>query len=294
MQPATSAVEVVTALPRLAPRPAESNKGDFGRVLVVAGSRWMSGAAVLCGSAALRGGAGLVYVAVPAGIQPIVAGANPCYLTVPLAQDGAGTLADEARPAVLSLAQGKSAVAFGPGIGQGPAVATLAAELVAHCPAPLVIDADGLNALVGATDRLKPGAMAGARVLTPHPGEFARLLGTDVAHVQANRRERAVQFAAEHSVVLLLKGFGTIITDGRRVYVNPTGNPGMATGGTGDVLTGLIAALLGQGLGPFEAAQLGAYWHGLAGDLARDEVGEVSLIATDLLTYLPRAISRHA
>jgi NAD(P)H-hydrate epimerase len=287
MQPPPT-IEVVTSLPRLSPRPADSNKGDFGRVLVVAGSRWMSGAAVLCGSAALRGGAGLVYVAVPAGIQPIVAAGNPCYLTVPLAQDGAGILADEARPGVLALAQGKSVVAFGPGLGQGEAITELAGELVAHCPVPMVIDADGLNALVGATDKLRSGVAP--RILTPHPGEFARLLGTDVAKVQADRRTLAVRFAAEHGVVLVLKGFGSIVTDGRRVYINPTGNPGMATGGTGDVLTGLIAALLGQGLQPFDAAQLGTYWHGLAGDLARDELGEISLIASDLLTYLPRAI----
>lgn len=291
MQPPPT-VEVVTRLPRLPVRPADSNKGNYGRVLIVAGSRWMSGAAVLCGSAALRGGAGLVYVAVPAGIHLIVAGGNPCYLTVPLAQDGAGMLADEARPGVLALTQGKTVVAVGPGLGQGPGITQLVSELVASCPVPLVIDADGLNALAGATDRLRPGAMAAPRILTPHPGEFARLLGTDVASVQSNRRDLAVRFAAEHGVVLVLKGSGTIVTDGRRVYVNATGNPGMATGGTGDVLTGLIAALVGQGLEPFDAAQLGTYWHGLAGDLARDELGEVSLIASDLLDFLPTAISR--
>jgi hydroxyethylthiazole kinase-like uncharacterized protein yjeF len=129
-------------------------------------------------------------------------------------------------------------------------------------------------------------------VLTPHPGEFARLLGSDVPHVQEHRQELAVQFAAAHGVVLILKGHGTVVTDGRRVYVNPTGNPGMATGGTGDVLSGLIAALLGQGLEAFAAAQLGVYLHGLAGDLARDDLGEAPLIASDLLLYLPRALRR--
>jgi NAD(P)H-hydrate epimerase len=290
MQPALP-VEVVTRLPRLPPRPAASNKGTFGRVLVVAGSRGMSGAAVLCGSAALRGGAGLVYVAVPASIQPVVAGANPCYLTAALAEDAAGLIAAAARPEVLALVPGKSAVALGPGLGQNAAVKELVRELVARVPVPLVVDADGLNALTGATDSLRPGTLPAARILTPHPGEFARLLGTDPAAVQARRRELAVKFAAEHGVVLVLKGFGTIVTDGRRVYLNPTGNPGMATGGTGDVLTGLIAALLGQGLEPFAAAQLGTYWHGRAGDLARDDLGERALIATDLLTYLPKAMA---
>jgi NAD(P)H-hydrate epimerase len=283
-------VEVVTRLPRMQPRPADSNKGTFGRVLVVAGSRGMSGAAVLCGSAALRGGAGLVYVAVPESIQSIVAAGNPCYLTEPLAEDPQGRVAASCEPSVMATAAKMSAVAFGPGLGNHRGTVQLALSLTTHCSLPLVIDADGLNAMAEHTDRLHRDRMAGPRILTPHPGEFARLLGSDVPQVQANRRELAVKFAAEHGVVLLLKGFGTIVTDGHRVYVNPTGNPGMATGGTGDVLTGLIAALLAQGMQPFDAAQLGAYWHGLAGDLARDELGEMSLIASDLLHYLPRAI----
>ena len=148
-------------------------------------------------------------------------------------------------------------------------------------------DADGLSALQQHTDRLR--GRPTPSILTPHPGEFARLLGCDAAAVQARRQQLAVRFAADHGVVLVLKGQGTVVTDGRRCYVNPTGNPGMATGGTGDVLTGLVAALLGQGLEAFAAAQLGVYLHGLAGDLARDDRGEVSLIATDLIEYLPRA-----
>src|SRR5262249_55553000 len=150
-----------------------------------------------------------------------------------------------------------------------------------------VVDADGLNALASQVPRLR--GRSAPLVLTPHPGEFARLLDSDVATVQGDRQRRAVRFALEHGLVLLLKGQGTIVTDGRRGYVNTTGNPGMATGGTGDVLTGLVAALIGQGLEAFAAAQLGAYLHGRAGDLARDELGEVSLIASDLLAYLPRA-----
>jgi NAD(P)H-hydrate epimerase len=286
-QPPTSEPEVITQLPTLAPRPPDSNKGNFGRILVVAGSRGMSGAAILCGSAALRGGAGLVYLAVPQEILPIVAAANPCYLTAPLPQDDQGRLAEAAAEEVVALAQTKDVLAVGPGLGQGGAVATVVAAVLQRLPQPLVLDADGLNALRDRTALLR--GRSAPTILTPHPGEFARLLGTSVQAVQAQRQGLALRFAAEHGVVLVLKGNGTIVTDGRRLYQNTTGNPGMATGGTGDVLTGLIAALLGQGLEALAAAQLGVYVHGLAGDLARDDLGEVCLIASDLLSYLPRA-----
>lgn len=286
MQSSNPALETVTHLPSLASRPADSNKGSFGRVLVVAGSRGMSGAAVLCASAALRSGSGLVQLAVPEGILPIVAGANPCYLTAPLPQDERGRLADRAEAELLALAQASDVVAVGPGLGRSPAIATLVTALLTKFAGPLVVDADGLNALPQHLHLLRP--RTGPFILTPHPGEFARLVGSDVAGVQASRQDWASRFLAEHGGVLVLKGHGTIVTDGRRIYHNATGNPGMATGGTGDVLTGLIAALWGQGLLAFEAAQLGVHLHGWAGDLARDDLGEVSLIASDLLDYLPR------
>jgi ADP-dependent NAD(P)H-hydrate dehydratase len=290
MEPATPSLEVVTHLPVLAPRAVDSNKGTYGRVLVVAGSRGMSGAAILCGGAALRGGAGLVYVAVPEGILGIVAGANPCYLTSPLPQDEHGRFADAAEPQLLALAEANTVLALGPGIGRSPALTGLVSAIVSRTKKPLVLDADGLNALESTVGTLsnRPAPL----VLTPHPGEFARLLHTDIASVQARRQELAVEFASAHRLVLVLKGHATIVTDGRRVYHNTTGNPGMATGGTGDVLAGLIAALLGQGLEAFSAAQLGVYLHGLAGDLARDDLGEVSLIASDLLEYLPQVLSK--
>jgi NAD(P)H-hydrate epimerase len=286
-QPSTSPVEFVTQLPVLAPRAPDSNKGDFGRVLVVAGSRGMSGAAVLCAGAALRGGAGLVYLATPQEVQPIAAAANPCYLTVPCPQDDNGRLHGDAEGPLLVAAKGKDVIALGPGLGQSDAITQLLTALLDQVPLPVVLDADGLNAMVGHTDRLR--GRSAPLVLTPHPGEFARLLGISIAAVQAQRQQTAVRFAAEHGLVLVLKGRATLVTDGKRIYQNGTGNPGMATGGTGDVLTGLIAALLGQKLDPFAAAQLGVHLHGLAGDLARDDLGEVSLIASDLLTYLPRA-----
>jgi NAD(P)H-hydrate epimerase len=281
-------VEMVHQVPKLPPRPADSNKGMFGRVLVVAGSRGMTGAAVLCASAALRGGAGLVTLAVPEEILPQVAVANPCYLTASLPQDQDGRLSDLAEIPLQDLFQSNTVVALGPGLGRSSAISTLVSAVLTKGNKPLVLDADGLNALGSQTGPLR--GRSAPLILTPHPGEFARLLGGDVATVQADRQGLAVQFAADHGLVMVLKGHGSIVTDGRRVYHNRTGNPGMATGGTGDVLTGLLAALLGQGLEPFAAAQLGVFLHGLAGDLARDELGEVSLIASDLLQYLPQAI----
>jgi NAD(P)H-hydrate epimerase len=263
----------------------------FGRVLVVAGSRGMSGAAVLCGSAALRGGAGLVYVATTLDVWPIVASANPCYLTSPLPSDELGRLSEQARSALQDLVHGKDVAAVGPGLGQAAAVTDAVVSLLARDDLPLVLDADGLNSIVQHQEHLK-GRKA-PLILTPHPGEFARLLHCTVPDVQSRRQELAVEFARQNGLILVLNGHQTVVTDGQRVYLNTTGNPGMATGGTGDVLTGLTAALLGQRLGPFEAAQLAVYLHGLAGDLARDSVGEVSLVATDLIDYLPQAVLQH-
>ena len=185
-------------------------------------------------------------------------------------------------------------IAAGPGLGLGPDVTVFVQELVARTQSPLVLDADALNALASDPDRLQNSG-EGARpiVITPHPGEFGRLVGLDARAVQAQREGLAVRYAAATGVVLVLKGHGTLVTDGKRLYRNDTGNPGMATAGSGDVRTGLIAALLAQGLEPFAAAQLGVYLHGLAGDLARDELGAPSLIATDLLHALPKAFLRH-
>ncbi len=287
MRAAEPTIEIVTQLPRLGPRPADSHKGTFGRVVVVAGSRGMVGAAVLCGSGALRGGAGLVTVAVPEEILPQVAVANPCYLTSPLPQDQEGRLSELAEAPLLSLARANDVAAVGPGLGRSPALTGLVSALVTKVEIPLVLDADALNSLEDHTDPLRHRSVP--IILTPHPGEFARLVGSDAAMVQSQGQDMAARFAREHGLVVVLKGHNTIVTNGLRVYYNRTGNPGMATGGTGDVLTGLIAALLAQKIDPFAAAQLGVHLHGLAGDLAREDLGEVSLIASDLLHYLPRA-----
>ena len=282
-----STIETVTTLPVLPTRAADSNKGHFGRVLVIAGSRGMSGAAILCGSAALRAGAGLVQVAVPAEILPIVAGGNPCYTTAALIQDVEGRIDASALALLMKLVEAHDVVAVGPGLERSDDLTAILIELVEKAPRPMVIDADGLNAFVGDSERLRGGTFP--RIITPHPGEFARLVQVDTKTVQAQRRALAVEFARARNLVVVLKGRGTIVTDGQRVYENTTGNPGMAKGGSGDLLTGIIAALLGQHLSPFEAAQFGVYVHGLAGDLACAPIGEVSLLPSDVLDFLPSA-----
>ena len=279
----------VNELPRLPRRAADGHKGTYGKVLVVAGSRTMSGAAVLCGSAALRGGAGLVQVACPAAVQPVVAAGNPCYTTLPIRQHADGAFSEGAADDVVEPGRAATVLAVGPGLGRTPDVAALVRELLSELPQlPAVVDADGLNVLAPWADefRGRPARL----VLTPHPGEFARLTGGPVPETPYERAEQAVAFAARSGVVLVLKGAGTVVTDGTRVYRNPTGNPGMATGGAGDVLTGLVAALIGQHLPAFDAAVLGSWVHGRAGDLAAAVLGQTGLTATDLIGHLPAAL----
>lgn len=277
----------MTPLPSLPPRPTDAHKGTFGRVLIVAGSQGMSGAACLAGLGALRGGAGLVFVAAPEGIVPIVAGIEPSYLTLSLPEDDAGRLSADALPLIQSRLGEMDSLAIGPGWGQSEDLRMVADELYATATMPLVVDADALNALAQQPDVLS--THAGSRVLTPHPGEFARLTGRTISVVQAQRESLAAEFAGRHGVVLVLKGQGTVVSDGVGTWINPTGNSGLATGGTGDVLTGLIAALLAQRMPPFEAARLGVYLHGLAGDLAAAELSEAGLIASDLPRYVGAA-----
>jgi len=283
-------VEHVTSLPGLPGRPLDAHKGSFGRVLVVGGSRGMSGAVCLAGGGALRGGAGLVTLAIPAGIGASVAASEPSWLTCPVNEDAEGRMSLAASGELARAAEAATVVAIGPGWGQSPDIVQLAEQLYGSVRVPLVADADALNALARGGNRvLVESPEAGPRVLTPHPGEFARLTGVDTATVQANRESMAVEYAAERGVILVLKGAGTLVTDGTRVAENRTGNPGMATGGSGDVLTGLLSALLAQAMNPFEAAQLAVHLHGLAGDLAAEELGQHALIASDLVEFLPGA-----
>jgi NAD(P)H-hydrate epimerase len=262
-------------------------------VLIIAGSRGMSGAACLAGLGALHGGAGLVTVAVPRGILSTVASVEPSYLTLPLPEDGDGHLVNSARERLAAVLAQQTAVAVGPGIGQSASLAALVGWLFTTLECPCVFDADALNSLATsasplAARRRQEGNLA-PRILTPHPGEFGRLIGKTTADVQKNRAPLAAQFARDHRVVLVLKGHATVITDGSRLAVNATGNSGMATGGSGDVLTGLIVALVAQGMAPFDAAQLGAHLHGLAGDLAVKELSKPGLIASDLPQWLGAA-----
>jgi NAD(P)H-hydrate epimerase len=283
------ALERIDTIPSLPPRPPDSHKGRFGTVLVVAGSRGMAGAAALCGAAALRSGAGLVRVATAAEVQPTVAGFEPSFMTYPLPCDEEGLIALEPARAILKrLIAPVDVLAIGPGLGQSEPIRQLLRFVIAATDKPLIIDADGLNALVGQTDLL--AGLDRPVVLTPHPGEFARLTGRPIGEVQADRVQHTAALAAiSEPLVVVLKGAGTVVSDGSRYFINSTGNPGMATGGTGDVLTGVIAALLAQKLPAFEAAQLGVFVHGLAGDIARDHHGEIGMIAGDLVDVLPDA-----
>ena len=277
-------------LPRLPKRPADSHKGRFGLALIVGGSRGMSGAMGLAGMAALRGGAGLVRLAVPDACLETVAAFEPSYMTVPLPCDRAGRIALSARQEIVELSAAATVVACGPGMGRSLGLDALVSGLYVDLDKPMVIDADGLNALA-----TRPGVLAqpgGQRILTPHPGEFARLTGK--GRLPPDHRQRAaMELATSCGAVVVLKGHQTCVTDGQRTYVNTTGNPGMATGGSGDVLTGLIASLVCQGLCPLDAACLGVYLHGLAGDLACEELGQESLLAGDLVGFLPRAFNAY-
>ena len=278
----------VNELPRWPRRAADGHKGVYGKVLVVAGSRNMSGAAVLTGRAALRAGAGLVQVACPAAVQSVVAAGNPCYTTFGLRQHTDGTVGDGVAAEVIELGRAANVLAIGPGLGHTADIAALIRDVIRALPrTPTVIDADGLNALAPFTEefRDRPTPL----VLTPHPGEFARLSGLPMPGIQAHWGKVAAEFARRFRVVLVLKGAGTLVTDGQRLYRNSTGNPGMATGGSGDILTGVIGALLGQHLTPLDAAVLGVWVHGRAGDLAARDLGQTGVAASGRAEHLPRA-----
>jgi NAD(P)H-hydrate epimerase len=264
-------------------RVMDSNKGMYGKVLVIGGSRGKSGAAAMAGQAALRAGAGLVTVATAESVLSIVAVSMPELMTEPLAETSDGMIANQS---ISHLAKDKNVVAIGPGLGTLHETSAFVRRVGAECRAQLVIDADGLNALIGFEGDL------GGAVLTPHPGEMARLIEKSVDYVTANRVDVASDFAKRRNAYVVLKGHRTVVAapDGS-AYINPTGNPGMATGGTGDILTGMIAGILAQEhLGAFiDRLCLAVYLHGLAGDLAAEELGEESLVATDLLRFLPKA-----
>jgi NAD(P)H-hydrate epimerase len=265
----------------------DSHKGDYGRVLVVAGSRGKTGAAHLAAVGALRSGAGLVTVATAARCQGIVATMGPEYMTEGIEETDEGLDPDRA-DRILEMA--RDVVAIGPGLGQLPATKRFVKAFVDRATMPLVIDADGLNAFTDDPDRVA-GREGRDVIITPHPGEMGRLVGMSADEVQASRLEIARNFAVAHHVYVVLKGHRTLIaTPDGKVFINPTGNPGMATGGTGDVLTGMIAAWLAQLLDAEAACKLAVYLHGMAGDLAEAEEGEVSLTSRDVAEHLGEAV----
>lgn len=261
-------MKAIKNVPRLPRRGRAAHKGDFGTVLVVAGSEAMLGAAVLTATSALRGGAGLVQVALPPSLQPLLPLAVPCATTLPR------------RPRQLRTAAGHAgAVVVGPGLGATAATRSLVRLLLRASKGPVVLDADALNVLAPLRSPLR--APAGL-VLTPHPGEAARLLGIDTAAVQADRPGALRELCARSGACVVLKGARTLVGDGVHCFTNTTGNPGMATGGSGDVLAGLLGALLAQGMPPFPAACLAVHVHGAAGDLVAHRLSEPGLLASDL------------
>ena len=272
-------------------RPASAHKGTFGHAGIIAGSSGQSGAAALAAKAALRAGAGLVTVATPASVQASVASGIPEVMTLPLPETADHTLSRRALPKLQPFMQSRHAIGIGPGLSTHAETAGVIRTLVAECDRPIVIDADALNALAGHTNLLRSCPLS--PIVTPHPGEMARLLGeSTAAAVNRNRIGIAREFARTHSSIVVLKGARTIIAHPHGpAAITPTGNPGMATAGTGDVLTGILAGLLAQGGVPWEVAQSGVYLHGLAGDLAAQAYGYPSLMAGDLITYLPQAIT---
>lgn len=270
-------------LPRRAP---DSHKGNYGHALLVGGSRGMSGAIALSSLACLRSGAGLVTTATAEVAQASVAAHEASLMTKPLPCDAQGRIALAAHETLSEFLSAATAVGLGPGMGRSDELTELGGRLYEQVTQPLVVDADGLNALAKRLEVLSRAA--GPRVLTPHPGEFGRLIGQK-SIAPEERQTLALQFAKQHGLTLVLKGHQTVITDGERMALNGTGNPGMATGGTGDVLTGIITALLCQKLSPYDAGRLGCHVHGVAGDLAAAEQGQISLIASDLIKYLPMA-----
>ena len=276
----------------LAPRARDANKGSYGHVLVIGGSLGKAGAATMAGFSALRAGAGLTTVATPKSVLATVAGFHPEVMTEPLAETEAGTISPRAlEPCLDLLLERKTVVAIGPGISRHPDTVEFVRGAIERCSLPMVLDADALNAFENFG-----GGLSGrgrALVITPHPGEMSRLVGRSVADIQADRLEAARNFARERELIVVLKGHRTLIAspDGS-VWVNPTGNSGMATGGAGDVLTGMVAGLVAQHPEhALAATSLAVYLHGLSGDLAASAVGENSMVATDLVRFLPAAFS---
>ncbi len=284
------ATQPLTELPSLAPRQTDGHKGCYGHGLFIGGSRGMSGAISLAAQGALRSGIGLATVATADRCLETVAAFCPVYMVLSLPDDEAGRISDVAVETILAWQEKADVFVVGPGLGQSAMLQRLMQRLYFELAAPLIVDADGLNNLSATSDwSLLPSPAP--RILTPHPGEMQRLTGV-ASSDRDGQRQAAVALAKRIGGVVVLKGHRTWVTDGTWHYENRSGNPAMAAGGSGDVLTGVIAALLGQGLPPFPASVLAVYWHGVAGDMAHQAIGGVSVLATDLVQYLPPALAK--
>ncbi len=273
-------------LPLIRRRDANTHKGDYGHVLVIGGSKDYTGAPVISSSAALRSGTGLVTMAVPSCIAGMVSGRMPEVIPMALCDEG-GYLGRKAAGEILNNLDGIDAVAVGPGLGRSETVADFMEVFISNCPLSMVIDADGLN-------NIEPALLLRAKgqaAVTPHPGEMARLMGKSTEYINENRIDTAREFSDKYGAVCVLKGARTVVACENRYYISPTGNPGMATAGSGDVLTGVIAGLTGQGFSIADACVLGTYVHGLAGDMLREKIGEYGMTATDVASYVPIAIN---
>ena len=262
-------------------RKTDAHKGDFGKILLLCGSRGYTGAAALAAMGALRSGAGLVYLGVPECIYTIEATKLNEAIVFPL-PDGSGKLSADALPQILEMLPAMDAVLFGPGWEKSEGNFLIAKEILETLERPVVVDADGINVLAKHMDIVRE--RKAPTILTPHPGEFARLGGNN----SIDRQAAAEEFALGNGCILLLKGHNTVITDGKQTYINPTGNPGMAVGGSGDVLSGIIVSLVGQGIDPLKAAACGAWLHGAAGDVCAEKIGQYGMLPSDMVEALPR------
>ncbi len=274
---------------QLLPRRPDAHKGDFGHIFILAGSARFSGAAVLSGEAAIRSGAGLVTLGIPKSLNSAIIKIKPKeVMTLPLPETSDGSLSSAGYKKIKDFVKNADVLVVGPGLTQNKSTQVLTRKVISKIDKPMVIDADGLNALAGHLDLL-----GFARILTPHPGEMARLLGVSIKKVQDNRIYITRKFAKDYKVTLVLKGHDTIVADfSGNLYINKTGNPGMATAGSGDVLTGMIAAFLAQGLKAFDASKCAVYLHGLAGDLAAKEKTQLGMIASDIIDKIPEVVKK--
>ena len=271
-------------------RKRRSHKGDYGHIFILAGSRGLTGAAALCANATLRSGAGLATLGIPFSLNLMMEKKLTEVMTYPLPETKDATLSLKAEKKILKKANGSDVVILGPGLSGNTQTAKLIRKLIPKIEKIMVLDADALNAIAGWMEVLKK--VKSKIVITPHPGEMSRLINKSKAYVQKNRLNVAKKIATQYNAVVVLKGSGTVVVDSNSYYINKTGNPGMATAGSGDVLSGIIGSFLAQGLKPFDAARSAVHVHGLAGDLAAKEKGEAGLIASDILEEIPEAIKR--